>query len=98
MIPAAYNLWDAQEGERVRAPTRDQISQLADMSQIWAMLSYAEDQVIAIGTILEYYPDDDGKKGARVAAIIFWKQAVKNLKNRVNYLQAEARRLEKATT
>jgi hypothetical protein len=90
-----YNLRDAMEGERIKAPTRQQISMLTNLPDIWEMVSYAEDQIIAISTCLEFYNDDDSFRSRRIAALIYWKQGVKNLKNRANQIMAEQARAKK---
>ena len=92
--PALYSLQAALEGERVHAPLREQISVLTNISDISYMISYADDQVIAISTVLDYFDsaEDERLKGSRVAALIYWKQALKNLKNRINQLRAESKK------
>lgn len=78
------------------APTREEISQINDLVELMAMIADATDVEIAIKTQLEFCVDGDELRARRIAALIYWRQAVKNLKNRVNGLRAASTREAKA--
>ena len=79
------------------APTRAEINEVNDLHEIYDMMAEASDAEISIKTQLEFLDDGDfDLRQRRVAALIMWRQAERNLKNRLNFLLAETARAQKA--
>ena len=65
------------------APSKEYIDSITDSKALYELRSEIEDVEIAIGTQLEFYNDNDSLKHRRVAAIIHWRKAFKNVKYRL---------------
>jgi hypothetical protein len=74
------------------APSRDEIGEIADPALLHSLLSDVMDVVISIETQLEFYPDEDDLRSRRVGALIYWRIAAKNIKNRLSQMAAERSR------
>ena len=72
------------------APSRDEVSKMTDRAAIVELISVAADQKIRIETLLEWKDDyTDEKRNGMIGALIRWRIATKDLKNRSNQLMAE---------
>lgn len=75
--------------------TREQLLNITDEKHINSLQVEADDIVISIQTQLEYLDDDDENlKRRRVNALIYWKIAQKNLKQRLTMLRMEKKKEE----
>lgn len=74
-----------------RAPSRDYINSIDDVTSLIEIIDEASDVEIAIETQLDYYSDDPELKGRRINALIYWRQATKRAKRRITMIQATAR-------
>jgi hypothetical protein len=82
-----------REIQHPTAPTREEISRMTSLDELYELISDATDRCISIETQLQFLDTGDHLlKGRRVAALIAWRQANKNAKNRINYLNATRNR------
>ena len=77
---------DFENIEHRKAPSKEEIENIIDLEELRDEISNASDREIAIKTQLEYFVDDDTLRRRRVAALIFWRIALKNMKARQSFL------------
>ena len=78
------------------APTKEQIQATTDPVALKEIMNKLQDSEIAIGVNLEYSNGDDAWRGSAMAALIYTKVAIKNIKARLNQLASERSALAKA--
>jgi len=72
------------------APTRAEVGKITDRAEVTELISVAADQQIRIETLLQWKHDySDEKRNGMIGALIKWRIAAKDLKNRDNQLMAE---------
>jgi len=72
------------------APDRAEVSKMTDRAEIMELISVAADQQIRIEALLQWKTDyTQEKRNGMIGALIRWRIAAKDLKNRHNQLLAE---------
>ena len=81
------DLMDEETTKRF-APTREEIFAQSDKDELIASMYDAEDIEIRIEVLLQYDMDDRGRN-KRIAALIYWRQAIANYKRRLKQISTK---------